>query len=63
MDHLFELLEVLSDREIELLVENVGIKFTVDKNLLKREDYENVIDEADREDFYREYKKIITKRK
>jgi hypothetical protein len=63
LDHLHELIEILSDKELKQLVENVGIEFLANDNELEREDYERVIDEADREDFYREYKKILTFRK
>lgn len=63
MQHLKELVDRLSDEELALLVEKVGITFTVVSSMLDREDYKGVIDEADREDFYREYKKIIHKRK
>lgn len=62
MQHLTFLVDKLSDEELKLLVEKVGIKFEVDEKLLTREDYEGVIDEADREDFYREYEKILKAR-
>ena len=55
MKHLSDLVTQLTDEELKLLVEKVGIKFAVDENILTRDDYEGVIDEADREDFYREY--------
>ena len=60
--HLDNLIEELTNEELKLLVEKVGIKFKVNDNSLEREDYEGVIDEADREDFYREYRKIIQSR-
>ena len=60
MDHLRSLIEELSDDELKLLVNNVEIYFEGEVN---RENYESVIDEADREDFYREYNKIISSRK
>lgn len=63
MAHLVELVERLTDNELKLLVRRVGIHFDVDGTELERENYEQVIDEADREDFYREYKKIISARK
>ena len=56
--HLHDLISVLSDKELKLLVEKVGIKFKVEDEI-PREEYENVIDEADREVFYREYNKIL----
>lgn len=70
MQHLQDLISELTDKELETLTERVGIKFSVDeKNIPRREyeapreEYEDVIDEADREDFYREYRKIIESRK
>jgi len=62
MMHLYELIDNLTDKELKQLVSDVGIEFSVDENKLDRDDYEGVIDEADREDFYREYKKIIRAR-
>ncbi len=61
MQHLRDLIDQLTDKELKLLVEKVGIIF--DTHDLDREQYEMVIDEADREDFYREYRKIINSRK
>jgi len=52
-----------NDEELKLLVDKVEISFMVDENSLDREDYEGVVDEANREDFYREYKNIIKSRK
>jgi len=64
MDHLSELLEDLTDDELKELVHKVGIEFTVDdKSKLDRDSYLGVVDEANREDFYREYKKIVEARK
>lgn len=63
MQHLRDLIDELSDEELKLLVNKVEISFMVDENSLDREDYEGVVDEADREDFYREYKNIIKSRK
>lgn len=63
ISHLQDLIKKLSDKELKLLVERVGIKFIVEEKILSREDYESVVDEADREDFYREYKKIVNSRK
>jgi len=62
MAHLKDLVEKLTDDELKLLVKRVGIEFLVEEDKLSREDYERVIDEAGREDFYREYKKIIEQR-
>ncbi|MBU2592534.1 hypothetical protein KKD61_03690 [Patescibacteria group bacterium] len=64
MHHLQDLINELTDNELKELVERVGIKFAIpNEKALTREDYERVIDEADREDFYREYRKIIKVRK
>ena len=60
LKHLQKLIEQLSDDELKQLVENVGIGFD---GQLERDDYEGVISEADREDFYREYEKIVSLRK
>lgn len=62
-EHLNDLITELTDEEVKLLTKKVGIEFHVDEKELDREDYEHVIDEADREDFYREYKLIIQARK
>jgi len=63
LQHLQDLIDELSYEELKFLVDRVEISFTVDENSLDREDYEGVVDEADREDFYREYKNIIKSRK
>lgn len=63
MQHLQELVYKLSDDELKNLTSAVGINFEVNKNNLDREDYEGVIEEADREDFYREYRNIVKSRK
>lgn len=63
MRHLYELLDELAEEEIKLLVRQVGIEFLVDEDRLTRDDYIAVLDEAGREDFYREYRKIIQGRK
>lgn len=62
MQHLQDLINELTDEELRHLVSKVGINFAVDESKLDREDYEGVIDEADREDFYREYRNIIKSR-
>lgn len=62
MAHLRELISKLTDEEIKLLVEKVGIQFLADEKDVSRDDYETVIDEADRDVFYREYRKIIEAR-
>ena len=63
MRHLQELVDELTDGELKDLVNKVRITFAVDDSQLDREDYEGVIDEADREDFYREYHSIIKSRR
>jgi len=63
MQLLRDLIDELTDEELKYLVGKVGIKFAVDESVLDREVYEGVIDEADREDFYREYLNIIESRK
>ncbi len=62
LEHLNDLISELTDEELKLLIKKVGIEFTVNDKILDREDYEGVIDEAEREDFYREYKLIIQAR-
>lgn len=62
MSHLRELISKLTDEELKLLVEKVGIQFLADGKNISRDDYEEVIDEADREDFYREYRRILEAR-
>ena len=62
MAHLQELISKLTDEELKLLVEKVGIQFLVNEDKITRDDYEGVIDEADREVFYREYRKIFKAR-
>lgn len=63
MQHLNDLIDQLSDEELKYLVKKVGISFAASEDSLDREDYELVIDETDREDFYREYRGIINSRK
>jgi hypothetical protein len=60
--HLNSLVKELTDAELKLLVEKVGIEFASGDSQLEREEYEQVIDEANREDFYREYNKILESR-
>ena len=62
MAHLQNLVSILSDEELKVLVERVGIKFMADQKDISRYDYENVINEVAKEDFYREYKKILESR-
>jgi len=62
MQHLHDLLGNLSDKKLKYLTQAVGIHFDVNENMLDRESYEMVIDETDRENFYREYRNIIASR-
>lgn len=62
MKHLKSLLVILNDTEIAMLTEAVGINFGKTFAEIDRGSIEGVLDEADREDFYREYKKLIDQR-
>jgi len=62
MNHLQSLLDILNDSEIAKLTDAVGIKFGGPTGDIDRDTLEGVLDEADREDFYREYQKLISKR-
>lgn len=62
MQHLQDLIDELTDEELKQLVRRVGITFDLHDSPLDREVYESVIDEADREVFYREYRRIIKSR-
>lgn len=62
--HLQDLIEELTDKELETLAQRVGIKFYPPPGkTVPRIDYEMVIVESRREDFYREYRKILEARK
>lgn len=61
--HLQDLIDKLTDKELANLAKRVGIEFCPQGKKVSRENYEIVIDESDREDFYREYRKIIEARK
>ena len=63
MKHMRNLVDKLTDDELKRLVNGCEIDFAVNEENLTREDYEGVIDEADREDFYRVYESIINSRK
>ena len=58
MKHLADLLGELTDGQLIMLAENCGLGISAD-NGLDRDDYLNILNEADREDFYREYRKIV----
>jgi hypothetical protein len=62
MKHFQHLLDVLTDQEITQLVDAVGITFDSPTTELDRSTLEGVLDEADREDFYREYNNLIDRR-
>ena len=64
MKHVWGLVEELNDEEAVRLVENSGFPdHASNENLeTRREMCESIIDEIDREDFYREYAKIIEER-
>lgn len=62
--HLQDLIDKLTDKELKTLAKKVGIEFYPPPGkTTPRIDYENVIVESNREDFYREYRKIIETRK
>lgn len=64
LQHLHELTSLLTDKEMAVLVGRVGITFDpVGGEPPDRDTNEMVIDEAAREDFYREYRNIISSRK
>ncbi len=60
MKHFQELLDVLSDSQVAALVDAVGIRFGSPTKDIDRHTLEGVLDEADREDFYREYRKLTS---
>ena len=62
LSKLMVLLNKLSNEELKLLTENIGIHFLWQDDERPRDAYEDVIDEAYVGDFYREYAKIIKAR-
>lgn len=64
MKHVEELVKKLNDKEVVRLVERSGFpNYASNEDLeTRREMCESILDEIDREDFYREYKKIIEER-
>ncbi len=62
MKHFQRLLDALDDAEIPALVDAVGIGFQQATTEIDRDTLEGVLDEADREDFYREYQHILDAR-
>lgn len=57
MAHLEYLVDQLTDEELKKLVTRLGIYFL--SNDVPRDPYERVISEASREDFYRDYHRIL----
>ncbi len=62
MKHFQRLLDVLDDAEIVALVDAVGIRFQRPTKEIDRDTLEGAVDEAGREDFYREYHRILGSR-
>lgn len=64
MKHIEELVEKLNDGEVVKLVERSGFpNYASNEDLeTRREMCKSILDEIDREDFYREYAKIIEER-
>ena len=60
--HLQRLLDALNDKELQTLVDAIGISFGKNVSDIDRETLEGVVDEADREVFYKEYHKIVDAR-
>lgn len=61
MEHLDYLVSQITNEELKRLVNQPGIFFP--SRNVPQEEYENVVDEASREDFYREYHRILEERK
>ena len=62
MKHFQSLLNALTDEEIIKLVDGIGINFGIPTKEIDRDILEGVIDEADREVFFREYNKLLDQR-
>jgi len=62
LKHLQRLLDALTDDEIRYLVKAVGIRFGDPLRDIDRDTLESVLDEADREVFYREYHRLLDTR-
>jgi hypothetical protein len=60
--HLQRLIDDLSDSELQKLVDAIGITFQKDTQNIDRDVLEGVVDEADRETFYKKYYEIIDAR-
>lgn len=63
MKHFQHLLDELTDGEIALLTDAVGISFGMPASSVERDQLEGVLDEADRETFYREYNRLMDERR
>ena len=59
LKHFQDLLDNLTDTQVVMLIDAVSIRFGTPTKEISRDTLENVLDEADREDFYREYRKLI----
>ena len=59
MKHFQRLLDALEDTEVAALTDAVGIRFQGPTQEIDRGTLEGVLDEANREDFYREYHHIL----
>ena len=60
MKHFQDLLNDLSDSQVAILVDAVGIKFGHPTKDMDRDTLIGVLDESDREVFYREYRNLTT---
>jgi hypothetical protein len=60
--HLQRLIDGLSDAELHALIDAIGITFGKATKDVERDVLEGVVDEADRETFYKEYHRIIDAR-
>jgi len=60
--HLYRLTDILADTELQKLIDAVGISFGKPTKDIDRDTLEGVIDEANREVFYKEYHKIVDAR-
>jgi hypothetical protein len=63
MEHMRNLVRQLTDTELVKLVKAGGIEFVNEEVWKDRDQVETVVDEIDREVFYREYRKICEARK
>jgi hypothetical protein len=63
LKHLQELLDELDDAELRKLVDRIGILFERPTEEIDRDTLEGVLDETDRETFYREYGNLLERRK